>query len=411
MPLNSKKARSSLVTATAGQRDGPRRMSGRCVARAPPNVRRHGAPSNTRAVCHSKKKSPPYSAAASAGRREAPRQMSGPQDAAAGEPGPTPFGRPYFVAASAGQSGRIRRLSGRREVARGRYRASSPQRRKRPPLLSPLRPADGRGLSAPCEVRPYFVTASVGQREGLRRMSGRRGLEAGFGVLPSDGSSRVLCRRFSRPIRDYLPTVRRTEVVGERAGPRRHPPGRKLARASSPLQQTGARVLAEPHGPSPVAQPHAPWLSKPEPHAPWPEGRVSTPRRRPSRPTREDQPAVRGVGGRDWGRWGEPGLNPGKARPFRVAVAAGRRKGPVKCPRDGIWLRANKAQYPLTQRELVHPSSPQPQASARSPAGSPGSRSYSDGWLNRTLSRREPRPYLCAAAAGRSERPRRMSGR
>ena len=85
MPLNPKKARPSFVAATAGQCEGPRRMSGRWVARAPPNVCRPGAPSNIRAAPHSRGISPPYSATVSAGRRGAPRQMSV-------SPGPTPFG-------------------------------------------------------------------------------------------------------------------------------------------------------------------------------------------------------------------------------------------------------------------------------------------------------------------------------
>ena len=171
-------------------------------------------------------------------------------------------------------------------------------------------------------------------------MSRRRDVVAGFGILPPDGSSRVLCRRCSRPIRDYLPTVRRTEVVGERAGPRRHPPGRKLARASSPLQQTGARVLAESFGG---------WTSPGgRARAPCPVARRA--RLRTASGGREDPPAVRGAGGRDWGAPGPRPLNPEKARPFCVATAAGRRKGSVECPRDGIWRGGEPGSIPLTPK-------------------------------------------------------------
>ena len=295
---------------------------------------------------------------------------------------------PYPVAASAGRSGRNRRLPGRLEVARGRDKASSPQRRKRPPVL----PRYGRGLRAPCEVRPYFVTASEGQRGGPRRMSRRRDVVAGFGILPPDGGSRVLCRRRSRPIRDYLPTVRRTEVVGERAGHLAAHPA-----VSSPVHR---RRCGRPTRGFP------PNLSGGRARAPCPVARRA--RLRTASGGREDPPAVRGAAGRDWGAPGPRPLNPEKARPFFVATAAGRRKGSVECPRDGIWRDGEPGSIPSSPQ----PSSPQPRASARGPAGSPGGGLHSDGWPeSASLSLREPRPYLCAAAAGRSERHRRTSGR
>ena len=72
---------------------------------------------------------------------------------------------------------------------------------------------------------------------------------------------------------------------------------------------------------------------------------------------------------RPFGEWrsvaNEPGSSPPirqEARPCVVTPAAGRREGSRRIFRGP-----------------VHPSSPQPQASARSPAGSPGDGLYSDG--------------------------------
>ena len=173
-----------------------------CLVRGEP----HSMPLNPEEV-------PPYLAPASAGQRQGSRRMSRRQDVMGGEPGHTPSGpegvHPYFVNAEAGQGERPRQMS---------------RRPRSPSVLRCCLGWPARWVSSNVEVtvrhgggvrrRPLGRTLSPVQQADATLFGGKW---AGAHAICSEGSSSVIRRRCSRPARGFPANLL---VLGCRVGGR-----------------------------------------------------------------------------------------------------------------------------------------------------------------------------------------------